>query len=78
MDLAQRIKQILTNVLEVKEDEITDSFGPGDADLWDSMNNLHLITALEEEFQIHLTMDEIRQMDTFGRIKEIVERRASA
>jgi acyl carrier protein len=74
MDHEKRIKQILIDVLDVKEAEITETFGPNDAALWDSMNNLRLITALEEEFNFQLTMEEIHQMDTFAKIREVVGR----
>ena len=38
------------------------------------MNNLRLVTALEEEFNIQLSMGEIREMDSFGKIKEVIGR----
>ena len=75
MEQEKQIKQILVDILDVKEEEITEAFGPNDAALWDSMNNLRLITALEEEFKLRLTMGEIREMDTFAKIKEVVARR---
>jgi acyl carrier protein len=74
MDQEKRIKEILSDILDVKEEEIGESFGPNDAALWDSMNNLRLITALEEEFKLQLTMGEIRRMDNFARIKEVIGR----
>jgi len=74
MEQEKKIKQIFADILDVKEEAITDTFGPSDADLWDSMNNLRLITALEEEFNIQLTMGEIREMDSFGKVKEVVGR----
>jgi acyl carrier protein len=77
MEGENKIKQILVDILDVKEEEINETFGPNDAPLWDSMNNLRLITALEEEFNIQLTMGEIRQMDTFAKIKEAIGRHLS-
>lgn len=74
MEQEKKIKQIFADILDVKEETITETFGPNDASMWDSMNNLRLITALEEEFNIRLTMGEIREMDSFGKIKEVVGR----
>lgn len=74
MEHEEKIKQIFADILDVKEEKITETFGPNDADMWDSMNNLRLITALEEEFNIQLTMGEIREMDSFGKVKEVVRR----
>ena len=70
--MEDKIKDILVEVLEVKKEEITDSFGPENANLWDSMNNLRLITAFEEEFNIKLTMDAINKMVNFKMIKETI------
>jgi acyl carrier protein len=74
MEQEKRIKQIFADILDVKEETITETFGPNDAAMWDSMNNLRLITALEEEFNIRLTMGEIREMDSFGKITEVIGR----
>ena len=74
MEQEKKIKQIFADILDVKEDKITETFGPNDAAMWDSMNNLRLITALEEEFNIRLTMGEIREMDSFGKITEVIGR----
>ena len=77
MEHEEKIKQIFADILDVNEEKITETFGPNDAAMWDSMNNLRLITALEEEFNIQLTMGEIREMDSFGKIKEVVGRHLS-
>jgi acyl carrier protein len=74
MEQEKKIKQIFADILDVKEEKITETFGPNDAAMWDSMNNLRLITALEEEFNIRLTMGEIREMDSFGKITEVIGR----
>ncbi len=71
--MEEKIKDILVEILDVQEKVIQDDFGPNDADLWDSLNNLRLITALEEEFEIKLSMAEIGTMVNFRRIKEVVQ-----
>lgn len=76
--MENRIKRILIDILDIKEGEITESFGPNDAALWDSLNNLRLVTALEEEFGLQLTMNEIHQMGTFAQIIEVIGRHLSS
>lgn len=71
--IEDKIKEIMADILSIDdEDTITDEFGPEDAENWDSLNNLKLITALEEEFKISLTMDRINSMVNFGKIKQII------
>ena len=68
-----RIKTIMADVLEVEVAEIDDDFNPDSTDNWDSLRNLHLITALEEEFGITLTMSEIQGMVNFSEIVRVTE-----
>jgi len=49
MEQEKKIRRIIADILDVKEEKITETFGPNDAAMWDSLNNLQLITALEEE-----------------------------
>lgn len=71
--IEEQIKEIMADILSIDdEDTITDEFGPEDAETWDSLNNLKLITALEEEFKISLTMEQINSMVNFGKIKQII------
>ncbi len=74
MEQEKKIKQIFADILDVEEESVTETFSRNEAAMWDSMNNLRLITALEEEFNIQLTMGEIHQMDTFAKVKEVIGR----
>lgn len=71
-NIEEKIRETVAEILEIEEDQITDDFGPGSTDTWDSLNNLKLITALEENFNISLTMDEISSMVDFAKIKQVV------
>ena len=73
-----KLKEILAEILEVDPDRITDSFGPEDAELWDSLNALRLVTAIEQSFEIRLDMAEIAKMASFGAICETVRRHVEA
>ena len=71
--IEEQIKEIMADILEIDdEDSISDEFGPEDVDTWDSLNNLKLITALEEEFKISLTMAQINSMVNFAEIKQVI------
>jgi len=72
--MEEKLKEIFSDILDVEEDLITDDFGPTDSPLWDSMNNLRLITAIEEEFIIQFSMEEIEIMTNFGNVKEALNR----
>jgi acyl carrier protein len=69
----EKIKEIIAEILDIDERIISDEFGPDDADNWDSLRNLQLITALESEFGITLTMSDIKQMTTYSSIVSKIE-----
>ena len=68
-----KIKTIMAEILDVEVTDIDDDFNPESTDNWDSLNNLHLITGLEKEFGITLTMSEIQGMVNFSEIARVVE-----
>ena len=70
--MEDRIKVIMAEILDVPMDTIQDDFGPDDAPSWDSMNNLRLVTAIEEEFKVKLSMDDIKRMVDFGQVKTVL------
>lgn len=75
--IEEQIKEIMAEILEVEESEIGDEFNPDSVDTWDSLNNLKMVTALEEAFKITLTMDEINSMVDFQEIKNVIKAKAS-
>lgn len=70
----ERIKNIMADILDIEKDVLLDDFRPEDTTNWDSLNNLRMVTAIEEEFQIKLSMDDIKKMVSYGKIKSIVFR----
>jgi len=64
--------KVFAKVFEMEEEEITDETSPGTVVLWDSLRHLKMIMELESAFHMKLTMQEIRSMVTFARIREVV------
>lgn len=68
-----QIKELIADVLDLDEEDITAELSPDDTEYWDSMNHLRLVTALEEEFDIKLTMDEVQSIENVGDIYAVVK-----
>lgn len=75
---SDRIKAIMAEVLEIETRDIGDDFGPDSSDNWDSLRNLQLVTALEVEFDVNLTMAEIESMVDLATIAKVIESHLSA
>lgn len=55
----QRVKAILASVLGVKSNEITDKTSQKDTKEWDSMAHINLVVALEDEFGVNFSDEQI-------------------
>ena len=65
--------EIFQTLFDLKNDEINDELTMETVILWDSLNHLRLITALEEEFGITFTMEQIEKMTSFGKVKKTIQ-----
>ena len=67
------IEEIISGVLKLSIKEITNDVLMKDTDAWDSLSHMSLILALEEEYVIEFSMDEIVSMVSVLSIREIVK-----
>ncbi len=57
-----RLKRVLANVLGVDESNINDSTSPEAIEAWDSLKHMNIVVALEEEFGVQFTDEQIVEM----------------
>lgn len=67
-----RLRQILSDILDIDPEKISDDFSRDDESGWDSMAHLRLITAVEQAFGIKLTMKEIEEIRCYGDLRDRV------
>lgn len=72
--MEEKFEEIVSELFEISEDEIENDLKADDVLLWDSLNHMKMITALEDAYNIKLTMSEINSMDSFYKIKEIIKK----
>lgn len=72
------LRQLVAEILGVAASQITDEFGPDVSDTWDSLHHLQIVSAVEQEFGVSLTMPEIRSVDSFGRLAALVRAKAAS
>ena len=69
--------EIVAELFELDPAAVDDALTPEDVELWDSMNHLRLVSAVEEEFQIRLSMQEIESIRSLAVLRALVEQRTS-
>ena len=68
----EKLKEVIGDTFDIDEDDISHETSNETIEQWDSLNHLRLVTALEGEFDISLTMDEINTMTSYPKIVELV------
>jgi acyl carrier protein len=63
--MEERVKQIIAALFEISADEIFYESSPDTIENWDSIRHMNLVTALEEEFNIRLSDEQIGEMLNF-------------
>ena len=67
-----KINDIIKNILKVNNADVLKDLGIYDVDNWDSLTHMSLIVEIEDNFNIELSGDEISEMISFGKIREIL------
>ncbi len=71
--MEEKIRDLFAAILQVASDEINDDSTPKTVKTWDSLNQLNLIVAFEEEFSIDIEPEEIKGMtESFKQFKAVI------
>ncbi|MDX6749818.1 acyl carrier protein [Geminicoccaceae bacterium 1502E] len=68
----QKLAELIADVLDMPVAEVTPRMVREGHPKWDSLNHLRLVTAIEEEFGVALSMDEIEAVETVGQLDEMI------
>ena len=66
MMFKERVFKIISQLMHVPFEEVNERSSPENLEKWDSFQHINLILALEEEFKIKFTEEEIFQMGDAG------------
>ena len=74
--LFEKIRPIISDIMMVPDEDITMSSTPNTIEAWDSLRLLDMVLALESEFDVQFSPDEIMEMTTVARIVDVVALKA--
>ena len=72
-NIKNRIKNVIGNVLLIPVDDINENSSSENIENWDSLKQINLVLALEEEFHIEFKDDEIMDMNDFGKLVNTIQ-----
>ena len=68
----KKLKKILSNLLKIDVNEITNQTSSKDIEAWDSFNTLNIVVEVENEFGIVINLEELVTLKTFLDLKNIL------
>jgi acyl carrier protein len=69
----QRLKEVLSRIFNVSLDTITEEASPDTIENWDSLRHMNLVLALEEEFDVEFTDDQVVEILSYKLIKIVLQ-----
>jgi acyl carrier protein len=76
--MEEQIKQVMADVLDLDPNSIDESTSQDNTITWDSLSQINLLVALEQEFGITFDPTEAESMLTFPDILEILDKKLAA
>jgi acyl carrier protein len=76
-DVPVRVKHVVADVLGVDAETLNDDSSPDTLPSWDSLAHLNLVMALEKEFDVTLSPDDILEMMSMKLITLILRERGA-
>jgi acyl carrier protein len=70
--LNQKLAEVMADILDVPVGEVRPETVRDGHPTWDSFNHLRLMTAIEEEFGVQFSMDEIEGIETAGQLDALL------
>lgn len=76
--MENKLREIMASVFEVSIDDINEDASPDNLENWDSLRQLNLVSALEEEFNIEFDDEEIGEMLSYKLVCLILDEKINA
>ena len=74
MENLEKYITVFKDVFEVEEHSLNESFSSANVDNWDSITQLHLVTSIEDMFDVLLDTEDILNFKSFENGKVILEK----
>lgn len=74
----ERVRQIVADLFDLPQHQIAASDSPDTIEGWDSLQHLNLVLALEQEFGLQFTPEEIEQLASVELIVDLLEEKLAA
>ena len=74
--MPDRLKQIVADILNIDSNLINNNTSPTNLNEWDSLNQIKIMLAIEEQYDIEFDEDDLSKFTDFKSIKELIEKKS--
>ena len=72
-EILNRMNIVISDILDLKELSLSKNMVASDIEGWDSLNHINIIVAMENEFNIKFTLNDIKNLKNIGDLIQLVE-----
>lgn len=76
--MGKNLEELLAELLQIPVTKVTADLAMKDLDVWDSLKHMEVIAALEQQFELQFTFEEIVSMRSVGDIKRVLSSKGVA
>jgi len=70
-----KLEEIFRDLFEEEDLIITESTSSDDIEDWDSLNNINLVSSIEQEFKLRFALNEISSLQNVGGIIDTISKK---
>ena len=74
MDNSEKMRQVFAEALGIQKDRVLDTLEYNSIPEWDSVAHMSLVAALDETFDTMLDTDDVIDMSSFARARDIMKK----
>jgi acyl carrier protein len=71
----EKLTKLIASVLQINSQNVGPDLTMKSTESWDSLRHMELITAIEQDFEIDLTSDDIVQMGSYTGIVNVLKQK---
>ena len=72
-NIEERIKEVMSLIFNIDKLDLPDDCAYGNFEPWDSLAHMNLIIALEEEFMLRLSDEDVTDMLNISLVRDIIK-----
>ncbi|PWK14999.1 acyl carrier protein [Tumebacillus permanentifrigoris] len=73
MKTSEKVIEIIADVLDADPAELSPTMGPHNLEEWDSVNALRILTNIEAELKVRLSLEQFASVTTIGALTELIQ-----